>query len=195
MKTKGTFLVLLLLSVGVSGCASRQENHSELDQPMDSTAFDLQSSQMKSCGAFVDDLLGAEIESLKQEKSAEGMRAVLQRDAVKKFSKFVLALQVSNYREGALNPTISSDRKLALQGMLREAEKLPGFKVSKCEAVFSEYLAEYFFKGIGGQKAKVIGQLTRAGVTDSHEQKWILLAALVVGKLPSGWDMQKTSRE
>jgi hypothetical protein len=181
MKARCCFAFLVLFGFSLVGCAAEQR-----DEELNADAFNAHFADQRACGIYIDHLVRPLTKALAAEATVEGMRSLLQENASDRFAALVARVQGRAAKDGPLDPRREADQLKVTGYLFDELSKLPDFEQSRCSTDVREAVMEALYLGIGGQDARVIEQLLRAGAKGNWEQRWVLLTALMAGTLAPG---------
>lgn len=168
------FLVLLVFLISIGACASQSRS----DAPASLEPF---SASMRSCKASMDEQVLPIATEMASIESVAEMRHWIDVDHSHYFSSVIRKVRSRTVAMGRIDPIVAADQIRVIQALSDELERDANFPA--CGADVRDYVMESLFVGLGGERALVMNELRKDGVTAVAEQKWVLLTALLAGSL------------
>lgn len=179
--------VTLLLAAAIiafaSGCVIAQP-----PPELNADAFRAHFSDEERCSTFIEKLVLPAAKNMASLRSVHEMRLWLAAHPKDPFSNLVAKVQSVTNEYGVMYPERESDQIKAAKQLYIALREMHGFSESGCGADVREVVTSTLYEGIGCTHSLVIEELDKDGIRGISEQRWILLTAIIAGKLPSKWN-------
>jgi len=151
-------------------------------------AFEAYFSEREKCSAFIGDLVTPVAANMAALNSVHAMRFWLVSHLDNKLSNIVIDVQSDTVKYGVLNPERERDQIKVTKSLYKALQRLPGFSGSGCGPDVREYMMSALYTGLGGENSLIIKELKTNNIKDPWEQQWVILTAIMAGKLSPEWE-------
>lgn len=154
---------------------------------LNAATFKMHFADQAKCDAFVNKLVSPAAGNMVNLRSVSDMRSWLSDHPENIFSSVVADVQQATEKYGVIHPEQESDQIRVTKSLYLTLGKIPGFPTSTCGPDVREAVMDALYNGIGGSRSPAVRELEGANVKEASEQRWVLLTAVMAGRLPEEW--------
>lgn len=176
------FLLVVTLVALSSGCAAAQT-----PPELNAGAFKAHFADEEKCSAFIEGLVSPAAMDMASLRSVNDMRLWVASHPKDPFANLVTEVQSATKKYGALHPEQESDQIKVTKSLYAKLKMLSGFSGSGCGPDVREAVMDTLYNGIGGAHSFIVAELEKNNIKEPSEQRWVLLTAMMAGKLSARW--------